>query len=360
VNKARNPYSGLGDAHFWRRAISRVERHLVDPVVSTGFRIGREDRVATAGSCFAQHIARRLGDAGFNYQVVEAGEGLSEQERKARNYRVFSARYGNIYNTRQLLQLFRRAHGEFVPIDDHWLRPDGRYADPFRPNIEPEGFASVEELRADRDRHLDAVRELFATTDVFVFTLGLTEGWRSRRDGAAYPLAPGVVAGEYSEAKHEFVNAGAAETAQDLKDFLAALRAVNPDVRVLLTVSPVPLVATHENRHVLVSTTYSKSVLRVAAEETVRTHESVDYFPSYEIITGSFNFGTYYEADAREVTEPGVAHAMRCFMANYLEPAANGRDGSAAPASLRPDGPSDPKIPGDVVCDEEAIGQIDI
>lgn len=359
MSKSRNPYSGLGDAHFWRRAVSRVERHLLDPVLSTGFRIAREDRVATAGSCFAQHISRRLGRAGFNYQVVETGEGLPEAERKARNYGVFSARYGNIYNTRQLLQLFRRAHGGFTPADDHWLRPDGRHADPFRPNIEPGGFASLDDLRADRERHLEAVRRMFASADVFVFTLGLTEGWRSRRDGAAYPLAPGVVAGEYSEARHEFVNAGVAETVADLGEFLAALRDVNPRVRVLLTVSPVPLIATHENRHVLVSTTYSKSVLRVAAEEIVRTHEGVDYFPSYEIITGSFNFGTYYEADAREVAEPGVAHAMRCFMANYLEPAAAGDAGP--PANLHPAESANPQASsGDVVCDEEAIGQIDI
>ena len=358
MNAPRNPYSGLAAAQFWRRAISRVERHLVDPVVSTRFRISRGDRVATAGSCFAQHISRRLNRAGFNYQVAEPGDGLPEPERKARNYGVFSARYGNIYNTRQLLQLFRRAHGEFTPMDDYWLRPDGRYADPFRPSIEPAGFASIDELRADRELHLAAVREMFATTDVFVFTLGLTEGWRSRHDGAAYPLAPGVVAGAYSESDHEFVNAGAAETVADLEEFLAALRGVNPGVRVLLTVSPVPLIATYEDRHVLVSTTYSKSVLRVAAEEVVRMNEGVDYFPSYEIITGSFSFGAYYEADAREVSDPGVAHAMRCFMANYLEPSSGTE---ASPAIARVSGPVEPQSgDDDIVCDEEAIGQIDV
>jgi hypothetical protein len=352
---SRNPYSGLGDAHFWRRAVSRVERHLLDPVVSPRFRIARSDRVATAGSCFAQHIARRLRVAGFNYQVVETGDGLPMAERREKNYGVFSARYGNIYGTRQLLQLLRRAYGGFKPTDDHWLRPDGRYADPFRPNIEPDGFKSLADLHADRDRHLAAVRELLETADVFVFTLGLTEGWRSRRDGAAYPLAPGVVAGAYSEEEHQFFNAGVAETVNDLNEFVSALRGINPGVRVLLTVSPVPLIATYENRHVLVSTTYSKSVLRVAAEEVVLAHAGIDYFPSYEIITGSFNFGAYYEADAREVAEPGVSHAMRCFMNNYLEGVEPMASASHGPAASRAASPA-----ADIVCDEEAIGQIDV
>ena len=38
-----------------------------------------------------------------------------------------------------------------------------------------------------------------------------------------------------------------------MNDFLGSLSKVNPRVRVILTVSPVPLVATFENRHVLVS-----------------------------------------------------------------------------------------------------------
>jgi len=356
MSQPRNPYSGLTDAHFWRRAVSRVERHLVDPVVSTRFRIDRKDRVATAGSCFAQHIARWLRNADFNHFVVEAGEGIAEHERIERNYGIFSARFGNIYTTRQLLQLFRRAEGSFVPADDCWVRADGRYADPFRPNIEPRGFASPEELRADRDGHLAAVRGMFADADVFVFTLGLTEGWRSRRDGASFPLAPGVVAGEFDPSEHAFANAGVAETIADLREFIAALRGMNPGIRVLLTVSPVPLVATYEDRHVLAATVYSKSVLRVAAEEIVRSHEGVDYFPAYEIIAGSHAMGSYFEADAREVTATGVAHAMRCFSAHYLAQA-HAAPATAGGVGYAPFGARDVPAVG-AICDEESIDQI--
>ena len=114
--------------------------------------------------------------------------------------------------------------------------------------------------------------------------------------------------------------------------------------------SPVPLAATYEPRHVLVATTYSKSVLRVVAENAWRRFAWVDYFPSYEIITGSFNEGAYYEADHREVNPIGVAHAMRCFVGNYLE----GRGSEAAPIFV-------PHSAGDasqLVCDEEALDQV--
>ncbi|MGK3891080.1 hypothetical protein, partial [Enterococcus faecium] len=84
--------------------------------------------------------------------------------------------------------------GREVPAEPAWQRPDGRWADPFRPSIEPEGFATIEDLEADRRAHLAAVREMFAGLDVFVFTLGLTEAWVSRVDGAVFPIAPGVIA----------------------------------------------------------------------------------------------------------------------------------------------------------------------
>ena len=62
------------------------------------------------------------------------------------------------------------------------------------------------------------------------------------------------------------------------KSLVPDLKRLNPGVRVLLTVSPVPLIATYEPRHVLVSTTYSKSVLRVAAEQVMRRHDWVDFY----------------------------------------------------------------------------------
>ena len=353
MTKQRNPYSDLPASRFWRRSVSGVERHLLDPVVSAKFTIGREDRVATAGSCFAQHIARNLQAMGFNYFVAEAPEGLDPAQARAQGYGVFSARFGNIYTTRQLLQLFQRAHGMFAPTEDHWLRPDGHYADPYRPNVEERGFATLEDLREDRARHLEAVRRMFREAEVFVFTLGLTEGWRSADDGAVFPLAPGVTAGEYTAARHEFVNFDVADIVADLRSFLALLRGVNERVRVLLTVSPVPLIATYEDRHVLTATTYSKSVLRVAAESIVRDHDWVDYFPSFEIITGSFNAGMYYQADAREVTATGVAHVMRCFSKHYLA-GARGHPEEARPLQT----PASDEGGGEIVCDEEAIDQV--
>jgi hypothetical protein len=65
-------------------------------------------------------------------------------------YGVFTARYGNIYTSRQLLQLLRRAFDRFTPKEDVWVESPTKIIDPFRPSIQPEGFSSMREYRTAR------------------------------------------------------------------------------------------------------------------------------------------------------------------------------------------------------------------
>jgi GSCFA family len=315
----QHPYIGRPDYTFWKQAIAQVPMHQYDPVQDVPFKISHSDKVATAGSCFAQHISKRIRSGGFHFLVTEAPDNNELDNTDARGFYDFSARYGNIYTARQLVQLFDRAYGYFTPLDSYWQYAEDRFCDPFRPRIEPDGFPTIHELLDDRQRHFAAVRDLFSQLDFFVFTLGLTECWVSRLDGSAYPVAPGVVGGQFDPARYEFLNFGVDEVASDLKLFVHKLRTVNPKARLILTVSPVPLAATYEPRNVLVSTTYSKSVLRVAAEMITHACEGVYYFPSYEIIIGNYNRGRYFGSDLRSITQEGVDHVMSVFMRHLTE-----------------------------------------
>jgi hypothetical protein len=274
-------------------------------------------------------------------------------EARARGYRLFSARYGNVYTARQLLQLIERAYGRFTPADRVWERPDGRFADPFRPRIEPAGFASPEAVEAEREEHFTRLRRLFENLDVFVFTLGLTEGWQARTDGAAFPLCPGVAAGTFDPEAYVFRNQPVEEVIADLSAFADALKAVNPQARLILTVSPVPLVATYEGRHVLQSTVHSKAVLRVAAQRLADTRDDTLYFPSYEIITSPEGAFRYLESDLRSVSKDGVDHVMRVFFRHLTE----GGDQDALPASSRSlhEARREFAQQAAVVCDEELL-----
>lgn len=358
------PYTGLADHAYWRRSVGNVPPAEIDPVVGPKFLIESTHKIATAGSCFAQHISRFIKENGYNFFVPEAGHALlSTDVRREFNYGTFSARYGNIYTTRQLIQLLERAYGLRKASDDVWETRKG-FIDPYRPYIQDNGFASMEEFQADRLVHYEAVRQIVEKSDIFVFTLGLTECWENVEDGMVYPVCPGCGVGTFDAERHRFRNLNVSEVIADLHAAIEFLSSRNPSIRILLTVSPVPLIATYAPSHVLVSTTYSKSVLRVAAQDAKERFPNVDYFPSYEIITGPSSRGAYYGPDLREIENDGVAHAMRCFFRHYLG-AVLPRDSSAtdpqdkkAPGSVAPTGESTigAKI-SNIVCDEEHLAR---
>jgi hypothetical protein len=313
----RNPYSSLGKSAFWRTAVAERESLRFKGIYTKKFDLSPEDRIVTAGSCFAQHIARHLKKSGFNFCDYErAPHYLHPKHAPKFNFGVYSARYCNIYTVRQLLQTFERAFGERQPSERAWPLNNG-VVDPFRPALEPVPFVNEDEMLASRATHLRAARQVFEECDLFVFTLGLTEGWVSRQDGSVFPLCPGTSGGIYDTSKYEFHNFTFAEIYADMLLFIQKLRAVNPGVRMLFTVSPVPLTATASGNHVLAATTYSKSVLRAVAGEIAAQDESIDYFPSYELIAAPPIKGRFFEANMREVKQKGVRYVMSHFFAQH-------------------------------------------
>lgn len=338
-----NPYKFQPQKAFWKTAVAA--RHMADMQdLWTPLPLKKADRVATAGSCFAQHIGRNLALRGANYMDMEPAPPVFEDAAQARDwgYGVFSGRYGNIYTTRQLVQLFDEAHGNRTPVERVWQKGD-RYFDALRPSVDPVGQDSPDTVIALREKHLAAVRAMFADLDLFVFTMGLTEGWEARADGTMYPMAPGTLAGSHDPDKYVFHNLRHAEILADMTGFRDRLLSVNPGARMLLTVSPVPLTATATQEHVLPATVYSKSVLRAVAGELAEDYDDITYFPSYEIISSHPMQGMFFNPDKRTVNQFGVDLVMQQFFSGPLAAEFSAAQVAAAPV--------------DLICDEEKLEQ---
>jgi hypothetical protein len=308
-----SPYAGLSPRAFWRTGVSEQNPLTITDLYRRKFKIDFGDRIVTAGSCFAQHIANKFVANG--YQVVNAEPapaGLDPVIARQFGYGVYSARYGNIYTARQLLQLARESLGLAKPTNIAWEK-EGRYYDALRPSVEPEGLESAEEVLAHRSGHLAAVRRMLRNMNLFVFTFGLTEAWIDKRDGTVFPTAPGTIAGTFDPEIYEFRNFTFGEVMDDFLRFRRLVRKRNQNCKFLLTVSPVPLTATAGNEHVLAATVYSKSVLRAVAGELAQLNEDIDYFPSYEIVASHFSRGFFFESNLRSVHPAGVENVMRIF-----------------------------------------------
>ncbi len=352
-----SPYDNLPDTAFWRTAVG--ERSSLDPgpLYVPKFAIRRKSAIVTAGSCFAQHIGRHLRGAGCNVVDKEPGpKGLPDDVLARFGFGLYSARYGNIYTARHLMQLLDEATGSFTPAEPIWEK-NGRFYDAFRPNIEPEGFTTADLVRRHRAEHLAAVLEAFLSAQIFVFTFGLTEAWIDRETGTVYPSSPGTLAGTYDSNVHAFKNYTFLEVINDFRAFRKKLidlkrAAKAPPVRFVITVSPVPLTATASGKHVEVATAYSKAVLRAVCGQLSTFFPDIDYFPSYEVITSTNAKGQYFEANKRSVSKRGVATAMSMFLRANGLPDPEG-EGAMPPREAVPDG--DLGQDNEVVCEEALI-----
>ncbi len=346
-----NPYRDMPANRFWRSAIADRDFLGVDKMWTPAFDIRPEDTVITAGSCFAQHIGRALAKNGYGWTDFEpAPPMLPDEAAKAFNFGIFSFRTGNIYTTPQLAQWVNWALKRADPPKEVW-EEDGRFFDPFRPQIEPNGFGSADEMFAARNNTLAALKRAIHTSDIFVFTLGLTEMWENTETGLAYAMCPGTAAGVFDPEIHKFKNLTYPEIYSGMRDVINLVKRVNPKIKFLLTVSPVPLTATASPDHVLVANTYSKSVLRSVAGDLANAYDFVDYFPSFEIISSVPNRAMFYEPNMRSVRREGVDFVMSHFFKGLgVE-----QKEAARPTGLTREILAAERNEDDIVCEEEIL-----
>lgn len=316
MSDRKTPYSALPVQAFWRSGVAEPGLFGLRGLWAARWQLPADARFATFGSCFAQHISRALMARGMGWLNGEPAPPRTPPEiARAYNYGVFSARTGNIYTAAQLLAVVRMATGAADSDAPELWQDDGRWYDSLRPAIEPGGFASRDEALCSRRSMLRAFARLLSDAQVFVFTLGLTEGWENTATGQPYAMCPGTSAGRFDADRHRFRAYGFAEIRAALDEAFALMRKVNPALRILMTVSPVPLTATASGQHVLVATTQSKSVLRAVAGEMAADDATLDYFPSYEIITGAPTRAMFFEPNLRSVAQAGVDLVMQHFFA---------------------------------------------
>jgi hypothetical protein len=91
----------------------------------------------------------------------------------------------------------------------------------------------------------------------------------------------------------------------------------------------------------------------VAADSAERAYTNVAYFPSYDIFTGTFSKGGYYDEDQRTVLPKGVSHVMRLFAQHYMY--GKSTEEQTQTTQQKEVVSSVKHNVFDIVCDEEAI-----
>lgn len=296
ANLRDNPLSRWPDG---RRDGRRLEG-LVLPGHKPGFHLLTTDKVLTVGSCFARNIETRLHEIGFRVPALAVK--LPDVERGSETANDLL----NKYNPHSIVNEFVWAFEQPFPEEAYLeLGPDVWHDPHLAGNARPSPIARVRQRRT-------MVTELFKVMPLcrcVIVTLGLVEAWFDEKTGLYLNSAPPAQAAKREPDRFRLDVLGHQEVLSALERLWALIRAHgSPKVRLLLTVSPVPLKATYTGDDVLVANSYSKSVLRAAAGAFAATHPEVDYFPSYEAVTLTPRSTAFLE-DNRHVA-PELVHAV--------------------------------------------------
>ena len=248
--------------------------------------IGKATRFFTMGSCFARNLARSLNNSGYAALHMEISEYINT---------TFANR---------------------VFVD--WL--SGAEIDAaIRERIVellPPGWSKENTLQIIKD------------SSVFILTLGVAPAFFDRATDDFVLPRPSALNSRVLAEKYRYRTTSVQENVDNVLYLINFIRSISPDIKIVVTVSPVPIVASFEFESAVQADCLSKSTMRLVAHEVVNNSnlENILYWPSFEVFrwAGS-NASNFYAADdgaAWHVSEEKVAGTIKAFVDMFSQPPA--------------------------------------
>lgn len=257
------------------------------PYVQRHGLIDKSTPIGSAGSCFANEVAKVLQEEDYNYVVTERADDLNQGvivDGYTPGSKIAPGSFssGIQFNTGNMRHLAEKAfhEREFKKVLlEVKTRDKHLYMDPYREDV---FFRSEQDYINNYEKHREAIRKALTTCEVFILTPGLNECWQLK-DGTYMARNPREAM--YFFAKSKVLSV--ADNVENLEVFNDLVLRHNPNYKLILTVSPVPFLATTraDTHHVIEANCHSKATLRVAVEEVVKNNSNVYYLPSYEYVS---------------------------------------------------------------------------
>jgi len=220
-------------------------------------------KIVTLGSCFADQFGQWM---------------------KSNKFQVITNPFGTTYNPISIHQLLLQSLEDslneslFVERDGLWYHYG--YHSQWSATTQEELIQSIRQQQ-------QVVKQFIKTADVLILTYGTA--W-------VYQLIPNnqLVSNCHKVPASQFIKQllDEKEIYQSFDELYKRVKALNPALRIILTVSPV--------RHVkdtLELNCLSKGLLRLVCHQLEQRYDSVEYFPAFEIMIDDLRDYRFYERD---------------------------------------------------------------
>jgi len=250
-------------------------------------RINHSTRILTLGSCFANVMGDKLYSNKFSVSINP---------------------FGVLFNPISIFKLMEASAKRENLFLDSLVENNGIW---YNYDLHSDLSAPSKQTLQNKISHtLSAVSDYIQSADIITLTFGTAFVYKLAQTGKVVANCHKVPASNFKKElldNHNIANEFAAVYTLLLK--------INPQVKVILTVSPV--------RHIkggLEQNSLSKSILRNACHTIQEKFPEVAYFPSYEIMMDDLRDYRFYKEDMIHPTEVAENYIWGKFTEKYLEP----------------------------------------
>lgn len=252
------------------------------PIQKANFEIEHGDKITLIGSCFSDEMALKLKQAGHH---------------------VFDNPFGTVFHPSMLALSILSCFEE--QVNERVVQRNDLF---FSWNASSKLFGYSEN---ELNNKLKVTRELFKQnlleSKVLLVTFGTAWGYElieSQEMVANCHKFPSSKFQKFLSSPYELV--------QDWTLVLEKLNAVNPQLKIVFTVSPV-----RHTRDGLVENNLSKSRLIEAVQQLI-LEENCDYFPSYEILIDVLRDYRFYAEDKVHPSQEAIDFIWNAFESSYF------------------------------------------
>lgn len=244
------------------------------------YKIHLTDPVLTIGSCFSETIGQQLADHKFNVCINP---------------------FGTVYNPISIHRLVELCLKKQLPDEAGYAQRDDVY---FHYDFHSRFAAlSLNDLKHSLYRTVTFAHDSFQQTNWLMITYGTAWVYKLKSTDR-------IVANCHKMPGPLFIKEllSLEKIIESFNKLYLQLKACNPDLHILLTVSPVRHV-----RDTLELNSVSKSVLRMACHTLCNTYSGVHYFPAYEILLDDLRDYRFYASDLIHPSEEAGRYIWQKF-----------------------------------------------
>jgi hypothetical protein len=255
-------------------------------IAHSGQKIYHKDLILLIGSCFSKNIGEQLHKCKFN---------------------VICNPFGTVFHPVSIARLIRYVCTKKTFDKKELILVNGNFVHPDFHSVLSHEDAEIAILNLNHA--VAAVQEILAELRYIFITPGTAIGYKLKENKSWVTNCHKLPAKYFDK---EVVSEE--EAVSELSEAILLLKNVNPDIKVIFTISPV--------RHIkdgIVENSRSKARLVRTVERLQSEFENIDYFPAYEWMMDDLRDYRFYNSDMIHPNEQAITYIWEKFVSHYFD-----------------------------------------